>query len=189
MELAYGYEWSYDEGQYGFGTGTVATLKDGSKIIAEYTVIIFGDIDGNGWYDANDAFIVNMIASGLISADRLSEAQQRAADCNHDGAVDGADFYLLNQASLMLEDVDQSAIKDQLATNAMYIGYCSLIDQTAGEETNLVPVPENNEAPSDNTADAEQSESADTTDFEAIFIKIIDFFKKFFTFLFSFIIK
>ena len=189
MELAYGYEWSYDEGQYGFGTGTVATLKNGDEIIAEYTILIFGDIDGNGWYDANDAFIVNMIASGLISADRLSAAQFRAADCNHDGDVDSADFYLLNQASLMIEDIDQSATQAELATNSVYISYCSLIDQTAGEETNLVPEPENNEAPSDNTADAEQSESADTTDFESIFIKFIDFFKKIFTFLFSFIIK
>ena len=179
-ELADGYEWSYDEGQYGFGTGTVATLKNGDEVVAEYTVIIFGDIDGDGWYDANDAFIVNMIASGLISADRLSAAQFRAADCNHDGVVDSADFYLLNQASLMLDDIDQSATKEQLATNAIYIGYCSLIDQTAGEETNLVPAPDNNEAPSDTTADVEPSESA-----EAIFIRIIDFFKKIIAFIFG----
>ena len=89
----------------------------------------------------------------------------------------------------MIEDIDQSATKEQLATNAMYISYCSLIDQTAGEETNLVPVPDNNEAPSDNTADIEPSESAEASELEAIFIRIIDFFKKIFTFLFSFIIK
>ena len=130
-----------------------------------------------------------MIASGLISADRLSAAQFKAADCNHDGVVDSADFYLLNQASLMLDDIDQSATKEQLATNAMYISYCSLIDQTAGEETNLVPVPDNNEAPSDTTADVEPSESAEASELEAIFTMIIDFFKKIFTFLFSFIIK
>ena len=130
-----------------------------------------------------------MIASGLIPADRLSTAQLRAADCNHDGKVDSADFYLLNQASIMLEDVDQSATKEELATNAMYISYCSLIDQTAGEETNLIPVPDNDEAPSDSTADAAPSEPDEVNDFEAIFTMIIDFFKKIFTFVFSFVIK
>ena len=163
------------------GTGTITNVVRDGEIVDSYTVIIFGDIDGNGWYDANDAFIVNMIASGLIPADRLSAAQFRAADCNHDGAVDSADFYLLNQASLMLEDVDQSATKEELATNAMYIGYCSLIDQSAGKETNLVPAPE---ATPETTP--EISETEEFFDIEAFFSSILDFIKKIFTIIFSF---
>ncbi len=165
------------------GTGTITNVVRDGVVVDSYTVIIFGDIDGNGWYDANDAFIVNMIASGLISADRLGEAQFRAADCNHDGVVDSADFYLLNQASLMLDDIDQSATKDQLATNAMYISYCSLIDQTAGEETNLVPAPEI-------TPDVlpEANETEQNFDVDMLFTTIVDFIKKMLAFVFSFII-
>ncbi len=155
------------------GTGTITNVVRDGVVVDSYTVIIFGDIDGNGWYDANDAFLVNMLANGLISADRLSSAQQKAADCNHDGVIDGADFYLLNQASLMLEDIDQSATKDQLATNAMYISYCSVIDQTAGEETNLIPAPETNEE----------------FDVEVIFTTLFELIKKILTLVFSFIIK
>ena len=169
-----GCEWIYEQGQYGFGTGTVATLKDGNTTVAEYTVLIFGDIDGNGWYDANDAFIVNMLASGLISADRLSEAQQRAADCNHDGVIDGADFYLLNQASLLLEDIDQTAAKTELETNSVYIEYMSLIDQSAGVETEET-MPETNEA-------------AGETDIEMFFAAVFEFIRKIFEFVLSFVI-
>lgn len=165
----------------GLGTGSKVVVNNGEAVIAKYTVIIFGDIDGNGWYDANDAFIVNMIASGLIPADRLSAAQLRAADCNHDGKVDSADFYLLNQASLMLEDVDQSATGDEFSTNAMYISYCSLIDQSAGKETNLVPAPE---ATPETTP--EISETEEFFDIEVFFSSILDFIKKIFTIIFSF---
>ncbi len=192
--IADGAEWVYEETQNGFGTGTKAMLKSGDEIVSEYIILIFGDVDGNGWYDANDAFLVNMIASGLISADRLSEAQFRAADCNHDGVIDSADFYLLNQASLMLEDIDQSATRQELVTNSVYITYCSLIDQTAGEETNLVPMPDLDEAPSDNAADAEikdteENKPADEINLEIIFTTIFDFIKKIFTLVLPFIVK
>ncbi len=157
-------------------TGAVVELTDGETLINSYTVVIFGDIDGDGWYDANDAFLVNMIANGLISADSLSEAQFKAADCNHDGVVDSADFYLLNQASIMLDDIDQSATQQELTTSSVYISYCSLIDQTAGEETHILPIPETQPE-----SDSEQP----TVQFDLfVFInRIFELFKKLFTLL------
>lgn len=171
------------------GTGTITNVVRDGEIVDVYTVVIFGDIDGNGWYDANDAFIVNMIASGLIDESRLSEAERKAADCNHDGVIDGADFYLLNQASLLLDYVDQSATQPELVTNSVYLQYCSLIDQTAGVETNLVPMPDLDKAPSDSTADAKTEKTADEIDFEVIFTTIFDFIKKIFSLVLSFIVK
>ncbi len=184
-----GLKWTYTFGKYGFGTGTVAAIKSANNVIAEYTVVIFGDIDGDGWYDANDAFLVNMIASGLISADSFSEAQFKAADCNHDGTVDSADFHLLNQASILLDDINQSATQQELVTNSVYISYCSLIDQTAGEETNLVPAPETGAETAPETAPETTPETNDEFDAEAIFTTIFDIIKKIFSFVFSFIIK
>lgn len=54
---------------------------------------------------------------------------------------------------------------------------------------NVFAFPMTRASPSDNTADAAPSEPADVNDFEAIFTMIIDFFKKIFTFVFSFVIK
>ncbi len=166
-------EWSYDEGVYGFGTGTVATLKDGSKTIAEYTVVIFGDIDGNGWYDANDAFLVRMIANGMIDKSVLNEAQQKAADCNHDGEINELDFEILNNASLLIENIDQSATKAELATNSVYIEYMSLIDQSAGLETE-----EETPSPETNAPEAE-------INIESFFAMIFDILKQILKFVLS----
>lgn len=164
-------KWTYKPGQYGFGTGTVATLKDGSKTVAEYTVVIFGDIDGNGWYDANDAFLVRMISNGLIDKSVLSSAAQRAADCNHDGLVNELDFEILNNASVLLDNIDQSATQAELETNSVYIEYMSLIDQSAGVETE------------DTTPEA--NEVVGEFDIEAIFAKIFEFIRKIFAFVLS----
>ncbi len=174
-------KWAYKLGEYGFGTGTVATLKRANNVVAEYTVVIFGDVDGNGWYDANDAFIVNMIASGLIDKSMLSEAMQKAADCNHDGAINELDFDLLIDASVLLDDVDQSATQPELVSNAVYIQYCSLIDQSAGADLEPVPTPETE------LSDQETNQSVDTVNIEAIFATILEYIIKIFAFVFSLI--
>ena len=164
-------------------TGAVVELTDGDTLINSYTVIVFGDIDGNSWYDANDAFIVNMIACGLMPIDKLSYAQLKAADCNHDGEINELDFELLINASVLLEDVDQSASQPELSQNATYISYCSLIDQTAGMENNLAPAPEVTPE-----MDPETSEAEVTFDIEAFFKSILDFFKKIFAMIFLIIV-
>ncbi|MBQ3498048.1 MAG: leucine-rich repeat protein [Clostridia bacterium] len=173
-----GLKWYYQPGQYGFGTGTVATLKDGTKTVAEYTVIIFGDIDGNGWYDANDAFLVHMIASGLVEKDRLGEAVWRAADCNHDGLVNELDFEILNNASVLLDSIDQSATQAELETNAIYIEYMSLIDQSAGVEIEQIP---KESAP-------ESNEPAEENYIAAVFAFLSDIISKILAFIISFIV-
>ncbi len=178
ITVADGLRWYYQPGQYGFGTGTVATLKDGTKNVAEYTVIIFGDIDGNGWYDANDAFLVHMIASGLVEKDRLSEAVWRAADCNHDGLVNELDFEILNNASVLLDSIDQSATQAELETNTIYIEYMSLIDQSAGVEVEQIP---EESAP-------ESNEPAEENYIAAVFAFLSDIISKILAFIISFIV-
>ncbi len=159
------------------GTGTITNVVRNGEIVDSYTVVIFGDVDGNGWYDANDAFLVNMITNGLVDESRLSEAMCKAADCNHDGLINELDFEMLINASIMLEDINQSASKTELSENSMYISYCSLIDQTAGEENNFVSVPEFDEIQSDNTVDK--------INIEVIITTIFEFIKKIFAFIFS----
>ena len=161
----------YDTLSDAIGTGSITNIVRDGEIVDSYTVIIFGDVDGNGWYDANDAFLVRMISNGLIDKSVLSSAAQRAADCNHDGLVNELDFEILNNASVLLDNIDQSATQAELETNAVYIEYMSLIDQSAGVETE--------------DATPETNETAGEINIEAIFAKIFEFIRKIFAFVLS----
>ena len=101
------------------GTGTIecadSVLKTGSVIKlmkdgvckAQYTVVIYGDLNSDAKANGEDAFIVNMVAKGIITADSLTEAQRRAADPNHDGVINADDVALLSNAGLLKETVSQ----------------------------------------------------------------------------------
>ncbi len=163
----------YDTQNGTIGTGSVTNIVRDGEIVDSYTIIIFGDVDGNGWYDANDAFLVRMIASGMIDKSVLSPAAQRAADCNHDGVIDEVDFVILNSASLLLDNIDQSATKAELESDEFYIEYMSLIDQSAGVNTEET-------APETNADEAEFN-------IEAIFALMLDILKKIFAFILNII--
>ena len=89
------------------GTGSVIKVMDGTTCRLEYTVVIYGDIDGNGTTDANDSFLVSMIANGMLSLDKLNEYEKMAADPNHDGIINATDATLLSDAALLKEVVNQ----------------------------------------------------------------------------------
>ena len=130
--VADGCEWVYEPGKYGFGTGSKAVLKNGAETINEYTVIIFGDINGDGWYNGEDAFLVNLIANGMLDKNDVDEVMWSAADCNHDGVINEADVDLLSSAGLLLNKIDQSSSPAELKSDTAYIEYISIINQSAG---------------------------------------------------------
>ena len=88
-------------------TGSVIKLVKDGEVKVEYTVIIYGDIDCDGIADGNDSFLVNMVVSGMLSADALTAAQKLAADPNHDGKIDDADYALLAESGLLKATVSQ----------------------------------------------------------------------------------
>ena len=173
-----GYEWRYDTLNGVLGTGSKAIVTDGEKTVAEYTVVIFGDVDGNGWYDANDAFLVRMLDVGLLTREAVGEAVYKAADCNHDGVVDGLDVQLLERASILLDNVNQSATQAELSLDSAYIEYCSVIDQSAGFETES--------APEENNAEIQPAAEPDL-DLEVIFSFILSVIERIFSYVFSII--
>lgn len=118
-------------------TGDTLYLIDDTKMIYETkTVIIFGDVNCDGWYDGMDAIIVNCIANGLLSRELVGEAVYMAADCNHDGIIDSLDVDILNQTGVLLASVDQSKSEEELLeTNSAYVEYLNLIDQTIETKT------------------------------------------------------
>lgn len=92
----------------GPGTGTIINLELDGEIVDSYTVVIFGDLDGNVKIDATDAFYVSLLSNGLVNQGDLSAAQEAAADTNGDGIVDAADAYKLEMVGLFMDSIDQT---------------------------------------------------------------------------------
>ncbi len=136
-------ELKYDK----LGTDSIVYLTRNDEVIDAYTVVLFGDVNGDGWYDGRDAVTVSMIANGMLSREQVGEAVWMAADCNHDGKIDQADVDLLNQAGLLLSSVDQTkSTEELLETSSEYNEYLNLIDQSV-EVKSDEPVNDETEAP------------------------------------------
>ncbi|MDY6060617.1 MAG: dockerin type I repeat-containing protein [Oscillospiraceae bacterium] len=116
------------------GTGTLVEIYKDGYLVDTYTVVIFGDVDGDGWYDAQDAFIVSLIANGLLTREQTGEAKYLAADCNHDGEINASDVEILQNAGLLLSDVDQSKSQEELETDSAYEEYSELVNQLSTNE-------------------------------------------------------
>ena len=159
------------------GTGTVIELTDGDTVITEFTAVVFGDVNGDGWYDGTDSIIVSCLANGLLSKDDVSPAFYTAADCNHDGVIDSFDVAILEQAGLLLSNVDQSKSNEELATDEAFIEYLDLIDQTPDED-----VVEEEETPQPE----EDVETPETEELNLIEF-IINIIKKLFELLISYL--
>ena len=79
-------------------TGAVLTVKDGSgNAVATYTIIIFGDVNGDGAVTAADASTVQLASLG---ASITGDANVFAADVNGDGSVTAADASTVQLAAL-----------------------------------------------------------------------------------------
>ena len=110
------------------GTNSVISVTQ-KNVTTNYTVVIFGDVNGDGWYDGQDALIVSCLANGMLTADDVTSAELMAADCNHDGVIDESDVALLNDAGLILTSVEQSE-PESFETSSVFSEYTGLIDQT-----------------------------------------------------------
>lgn len=83
---------------YTNGTGATVNVKNTSGTVVDtYTVIIFGDVNGDAGVTGTDASIVeNASLGGIIEGD----AYNMAADSNGDYSVSGTDASIIGNASL-----------------------------------------------------------------------------------------
>lgn len=117
------------------GTGSIINVEKDGEIIDTFNAVIFGDVNSDGIYDGTDAIIVNCLANGLLSKEQVGEAVYMAADCNHDGVIDSSDVALLEQAGVLLANVDQSKSSEELVTDSAYVEYLNLIQQSPETES------------------------------------------------------
>lgn len=127
-----------------------------------YTLVVFGDLDGDGLYNGQDSTLASMIASGMFTP---TAAQRLAADCNHDNVIDSKDVLLLEQAGVLLSSVSQG---ENLQTSAIFSEYSTLISQD---------IPAEEETPSDTIP------TAPTSPFAKFIAYVVAFIKKLFEFL------
>ena len=107
------YEYAADANVVGTGTKVCLYRSDG-VLMNTYTIVVFGDVDGDGRHDGTDAYYVSLLTNALVPDSALTDAQLMAADCNHDGAINSADAALLEQCGLMLANVDQTVPSEEL---------------------------------------------------------------------------
>lgn len=134
ITLADGYTYSCDR----FGTGGKVDVYNGTALVKTYELVIFGDINSDGWADGTDAVIVNCMISGLLPDE--SDAVLFAADCNHDGQTDSLDLGLISDAGLLIFNINQSDSEDDLLNSASYQEYSQIISQVIesdAEETTV----------------------------------------------------
>lgn len=103
-----GYTISEIPGKDGFGTSSIVNVMYENNIADTYTIVVFGDVNGDGLCDGQDAVIVSMLANGMLTREQVGEAVWLAADGNHDGVIEQADVDLLNQAGVFLANVNQT---------------------------------------------------------------------------------
>lgn len=72
--------------------------------------VTYGDVDGNGEIDSNDALLAMQAEVGLAT---LTEAQIKAADVDGNGEVDSNDALLMMRAEVGLEDASKFPLKSK----------------------------------------------------------------------------
>lgn len=90
------------------GTGTVVKLVLNNEVIDSYTVVIFGDVDGDGFADGNDAVIVSQLANKVIAQEDLDQNFIYAADADGDNSIDDLDVEELIDAGMFKTTIDQT---------------------------------------------------------------------------------
>ncbi len=90
-----------------YGTGSTVTVKysDGTEEV--YTIIIFGDIDGNAIIDSDDAFSV---LEASYDNSLFNAAQKKAANVDGVRRISIDDYSIINDAALGISEIDQTAV-------------------------------------------------------------------------------
>lgn len=134
------------------------------NVLKTYTVVVFGDVNGDGIYDGRDATIISLIINGMLTP---SPSMRLAADCNHDNVITAEDLAMVEQAGLLLSTVSQS---ESIQTSSVFNEYSSIISQTIPEEQ---------------TEEEEKSEPKEEEKQTSFFKKLFETIVSFFGYLFG----
>lgn len=93
-----------------FGTGTEVSLIDNvtGETVESYTIVIYGDVNGDGAINALDADVVAAVQNWAVEWDPVSQACfYQAGDVNGDGVISGVDADIINGYANWIVDINQ----------------------------------------------------------------------------------
>lgn len=96
----------FQPSQNGYGTGSVISLVKNGEVMKSYTVVIFGDSNGDGNVDEIDLFLLDLYNSMLYMPEDNSP-EFSAMDCTRDGMVDEIDLFTVDMAVGFIGEIDQ----------------------------------------------------------------------------------
>ena len=94
---------------FGQGTGTVVDLMSDGELVHSYTIIVYGDVNGDGNIDTIDAATFVNLENYAVNWDSVADAiLYKAADLNGDGVVDSIDAGIAVDALNYKLTIDQT---------------------------------------------------------------------------------
>lgn len=95
----------------GNGTGSkiqiVTNENDTKKVVKEYTLVIFGDVNGDSKIDAQDAVVMRTYASFMLDSDLSAQYVLYSSDLNFDGVIGTTDAKTVEKAGLNKAEINQ----------------------------------------------------------------------------------
>lgn len=82
------------------GTGALVEVYDGDHLVATYTILLYGDINGDGSINSTDSAEITAYLAGTSSLIQEGNIYFKAADVNFDGVVNEADAALISSGSV-----------------------------------------------------------------------------------------
>ena len=89
--------------QNGEVLSTDAKLATGTVVNDKYTVVMLGDVNGDGEVDTGDTFLLKLVVLELKQLDK--ECFIKASDINKDSSIDTGDTFLLKKQVLNIENI------------------------------------------------------------------------------------
>lgn len=131
VSFADGFSFEYSDSV--IGTGTEINLIYNNRTVFCYTALIYGDLNGDGWYDGEDSMIASLMLWGHLTSANTQAFLFEAADVNRNSTVDTDDIYVLQQAGVLLASVPQTEEGTVDTDSTQWDEYIMLIEQVEEE--------------------------------------------------------
>ncbi len=137
ISFADGFSFEYSDSI--IGTGTKINLLYDNQPVFSYTALLYGDLNGDGWYDGEDSMIASFMLWGHLTAANTQSFYFEAADVNRSSAVDTDDIAVLQQAGVLLASVPQTEDGAVDTDSAQWDEYIMLIEQVEESQEEETP--------------------------------------------------